>query len=97
MSKRIMTKLNIFSFAVFLIFGINKLHADKQVHLTQLSKSCMAIESNLPMNHAGHPCSRAYSPNESLWSWLSGDSQSAHLHFLDLTELIQANLHSLSN
>jgi len=96
MSKRIVTKFNVFAFTALLIFGLNKLHTDKEIHLAQLSKSCMAIESNLPMNHSGHPCSRVYSPNESLWSWLSGDSQSAHLHFLDLAELIQANLHSLS-
>lgn len=96
MSKRIMTKFNVFAITACLILGLNQLSTNKEIHLTQLSQSCMAIESNLPMNHAGHPCSRIYSPNESLWSWLSGDSQSAHLHFLDLAELIQANLHSLS-
>ncbi len=92
MSKWIMTKFNIFVFAMIIIFTINDAHSDKQEHLTQLSKACMAIDSNLPSNHARHPCSHLYAPNQNIWSWLSGDSQSAQMHFLDLLELIQVNL-----
>ena len=97
MSKRIMTKFNIFAFARIIRFTLNNVHSNKQSHLVQLSQSCMAIDSNLPRNHAGHPCSQLYAPNQNFWSWLSGDSQSAHLHYLDLLELIQINLNSISH
>ena len=97
MSKRIMTKFNIFSLAIILTFGLNTLHTDNQSNLTHISKPCMAIVSKLPKNHSGHPCSNIYAPNQNLWSWLSGDSQSAHFHFLDLLELIQVNLSSFSH
>ncbi len=96
MSKRIMTKFNIFALAMIIIFSLNTAHTNKEEHLAQLTASCMAIKTNLPMNHAGHPCSGVYAPNQNIWSWLSGDSQSAHLHFLDLVELIQANLNVLT-
>jgi len=92
-----MSKFNIFALAIIILFTINQAHTNKQNHIAQLNTACMAIDSNLPKNHAGHPCSHLYSPNQSVLSWLSGDSQSAHLHFLDLLELIQVNLNSLSN
>lgn len=57
-------------------------------HQVDLLKSCMAVESNLPMNHSSHPCSATYMSNQSWWSWVSNDSKSAHLHFLDLIELM---------
>jgi hypothetical protein len=60
---------------------------------TDLLKSCMAEESNLPMNHNNHPCNAAYMPNKSWISWLSNDNKSAHLHFLDLVELLHYSFH----
>jgi|TARA_B110000503_G_scaffold125984_1_gene194122 hypothetical protein len=92
MSKWIMTKFNVFTIVMVFILTLNKVDTDNQVHLAQLSKTCMAVKSNLPMNHLQHPCNHLYAPNQTIWSWLSDDSQSAHLHFLDLVELIQVRV-----
>jgi len=52
----------------------------------------MAIESSLPLSHINHPCYTSHmskNMSSNSWiSWLSGDSKSTHLHFLDLVELI---------
>ena len=97
MSKRIMTTFNALTLTFVLMTGLSAINNEKQQHLAQLSQSCMAIASNLPMNHVGHPCSKIYSPNQNIWSWLSGDSQSVYFHFLDITELIQAKIYYWSN
>jgi hypothetical protein len=87
-----MTKFNIFAFGVCLILALNKVDINNQAHLAQLNESCMAVKSNLPMNHTRHPCNHLYASNQSIWSWLSSDNQSAHLHFLDWVELLQFKL-----
>jgi len=92
MSKQIMTKFNIFAFGVFLILALNKVNTDNRAHLTQLHESCMAVKSNLPMNHTRHPCSHLKTSNQSIWSWLSSDNQSAHLQYLDWVDLLQFKL-----
>lgn len=94
MSKRIMTKLTAFAFTltITLVLTINfKGHLLNSQ--ADLLKSCMAVESNLPMSHSNHPCSAAYMSNKSWLSWLSNDSKSAHLHFLDLVELLHYSFH----
>jgi len=89
MSKRIMTKLTSFTLALTLtlavVFNLNGTTFNNQA---DLFKTCMAVESNLPMNHNNHPCNVAYMSNQSWWSWASSDSKSVHLHFLDLVELM---------
>jgi len=94
MSKRIMTKLKTFTFAltVTLAVAVNFSSANFN-NQSDLLKSCMAVESNLPMNHSNHPCNAAYMPNKSWISWLSNDNKSAHLHFLDLVELLHYSFH----
>jgi hypothetical protein len=62
---------------------------DQSAHVS----SCLTLESNLPMNHTSHPCNAVYMPNKSWISWLSNDNNSAHLHFLDLIELLHYSFH----
>jgi hypothetical protein len=78
-----------FAFALTLItlFSFNN-NVDSLNSQAQLLNSCMAVESNLPMNHTNHPCYTSSMSNQSWLSWLSGGSESTHLHFLDLIELI---------
>jgi len=89
MSKRMMTKLSSFAFALAMTFTIaSDVTNTTLTHQAKLLKSCMAMKSNLPMNHNNHPCNATYHTNQSWWSWASSDSQSVHLHFLDLVELM---------
>ena len=89
MSKRIMTKLTTFALALTFTFVVavnySSTHFNNQANVLA---SCMAVKSNLPMNHSSHPCNAVYMSNKSWVSWLSNDSKSAHLHFLDLVELL---------
>lgn len=94
MSKRIMTKLKTFALALTItltvIVNVSGSHFSSQADLLA---SCMAVKSNLPMNHSSHPCKAAYMSNKSWVSWLSNDNKSAHLHFLDLVELLHYSFH----
>ena len=92
MSKAMMTKVSSFSFALTLTLVVT-INLNDRVFTKQsgLLKSCMAVKSNLPMNHNNHPCNAVYMPNQSWWSWVSNDSKSVHLHFLDLVELMHHN------
>ena len=101
MSKRTMTtfsiqKLKQLSFAFILtlvfLFSLNK-QTDQQNLQAQHLKFCMAVQSNLPMNHINHPCYINNMSNKSWISWLSGESKSTHLHFLDFVELIHYSFH----
>jgi hypothetical protein len=96
MSKRMMTNVSFsklkqlsfaFSFTVITLFCVNK-YSDEQNTQAQRLSSCMTIESNLPLNHANHPCFTSNVPSRSWLSWLSGENKSTHVHFLDLAELI---------
>jgi len=87
MSKRMMTTFISFTFA-FMITLVVTINSSALINQTNLSNSCMAVESKLPMNHSNHPCNVAYLSNQSWWSWASSDSKSVHLHFLDLIELM---------
>lgn len=91
MSKRIMTKLTALALTMTLLVtvNLNGYAFNKQTDLTP----CMTVKSNLPMNHSNHPCNAVYMPNKSWLSWLSNDSKSAHLHFLDLIELLHYSFH----
>jgi len=60
---------------------------------SDLLKSCMVVESSLPMNHSNHPCNSTYMSNKSWISWLSSDNKSANFHFLDLVELLHYSFH----
>ncbi len=94
MSKRTMTKLSTFALTLTLTFTISATINSRSFNTqADLLKSCMAVESNLPMNHSSHPCNAAYMPNKSWLSWLSNDNKSAHLHFLDLVELLHYSFH----
>jgi len=101
MSKRIMTNAALskvkhlsfaFTFTLVTLFTLNK-YTDTLTSQAQLISSCMAAESNLPMNHVNHPCYATNMPNQSWLSWLSGESKSTHLHFLDFAELIHYSFH----
>ncbi len=76
-----------FSLTFIALFFIsnNTAHQDLQV---QLPSSCMAIDSSLPMHDASHACTVSNMSAKSWISWLSGESKSTHLHFIDLMELI---------
>lgn len=89
MSKRIMTKLKSFIIILTIVLAISSNFS--AANLTSESNSlenCMAVESSLPMNHSNHPCAATHMPNQSWLSWLKNDRKSAHLHFLDLVELL---------
>jgi len=84
-----MTKLKTFTLAltVTLAVMVNFSIANSN-NQPNLLKSCMVVESSLPMNHSNHPCNSTYMSNKSWISWLSNENKSAHLHFLDLVELL---------
>lgn len=94
MSNGIMTKLKTFTLALSLTLAVSiNFSAHTFNNQTDLLTSCMAVESNLPTNHSRHPCSAVYMQNKSWLSWLSNDNKSAHLHFLDLVELLHYSFH----
>lgn len=94
MSRRIMTKLSTFALTltIALVLTVN-FKSNTFNSQVDLLKPCMAIKSNLPMNHSNHPCSAVYMSNKSWLSWLSNENKSAHLHFLDLVELLHYSFH----
>ncbi|MBL4941720.1 MAG: hypothetical protein JKY81_08650 [Colwellia sp.] len=94
MSKRMMTKLATFTFALTMTLAVTiNFSSHTFTNQTDLLTSCMAAKSNLPMNHSNHPCNAIYMQNKSWASWLSNDTKSAHLHFLDLVELLHYSFH----
>jgi len=94
MSKRSMTKLTTFALALIITLATSiNFSSANYSRQTDLLASCMAVESNLPTNHSSHPCNATYMPNKSWLSWLSNDKKSAHLHFLDLVELLHYSFH----
>ncbi len=94
MSKRKMTKSATFALTLTATLAITtNFSATSFSNQSDLLKSCMAEKSNLPMNHNNHPCNAAYMSNKSWVSWLSNENKSAHLHFLDLVELLHYSLH----
>jgi len=97
MSKRMMTKYKHLLLTAILVtttaIALNTHIFDSSSIQAQLLSSCMAEQSNLPMNHINHPCHATYMSNQSWWSLLSGDSPSAHFFYLDLVELIQRSVH----
>jgi len=94
MSKWIMTKLASFTLSILLTLTVSVNLSDYTFDgQIDLLSSCMAVESNLPMNHSGHPCNAVYMQNKSWLSWASNDKKSAHLHFLDLVELLHYSFH----
>ena len=74
---------------VFLFVYNNEI--DNTVDQNQFFNTCMALESNLPMSHANHPCRVTYMSNKSWLSWASNNNESFHLHFLDLIELMHSS------
>lgn len=94
MSKRIMTKLKTFTLTLVITLAVTvNLNITNFNNQSDLLTSCMAVESNLPMSHSNHPCSATYMSNKSWISWISNDNKSAHLHFLDLVELLHYSFH----
>ena len=96
MTTTILSKLNKLTFAIIftfvMLFSLSK-YNEQQNFKIKLLGSCMTIESKLPMNHANHPCRGRHEFNKSWLAWLSGDSKSTHLHFLDLAELLHYSFH----
>ena len=89
-----MTKLKNFALALTVTFAVTANFSVANLsNQSDLLKSCMAVESNLPMNHSSHPCNATYMSNKSWISWLSNNNNSAHLHFLDLVELLHYSFH----
>ena len=94
MSRRIMTKLTNFTLALTITLTISiNFNGHAFSSQADLLSSCMAVESNLPVNHRRHPCNAVYMSNKSWVSWLSNENKSAHLHFLDLVELLHYSFH----
>ncbi len=94
MSKRIMTKLSTLALTLAITLAVTvNFSSANFINQSDLLSSCMAVESNLPMNHSNHPCNAAYMPNKSWVSWISNDNKSTHLHFLDLVELLHYSFH----
>ena len=99
MSKWTMTKLKTllltlaFTFLITLNFTSGRFTTDIFSSQSGLLTSCMAVESNLPTSHSNHPCHATYMSNKSWLSWLANDNKSAHLHFLDLVELLHYTFH----
>ena len=89
-SSKFMQLTFAFTLTLVTLFSLTQ-YSDKQI--SQLPNTCMADESNLPMNHVKHPCQVSNMSNKSWLSWLSGDSKTTHLHFLDLVELIHYSFH----
>jgi len=89
-----MTKFKTFSLALTMTLAVSVNFSGHTINdQNDLLKSCMAVESNLPMNHSNHPCNGVYMQNKSWLSWFSNDNKSAHLHFLDLVELLHYSFH----
>lgn len=89
-----MTKLKTFTLALAVTLAVTvNFNITNFNNQSDLLTSCMAVESNLPMSHNNHPCNAAYMSNKSWISWFSNDSKSAHLHFLDLVELLHYSFH----
>lgn len=89
MSKTLITKLTtialILTITLVLTLNINNNTFNSHAHI---AKPCMTIESKLPINHNTHPCNGVSIPNNNWLSWLTNKNKSAHLHFLDLVELL---------
>ncbi len=96
MTNNFLVKFKQLSFAFALtfitLFTLSSF-SDNQNIQAKLLTSCMAVESNLPMNNINHPCHTTSMSSKSWISWLSGESKSTHLHFLDLVELIHYSFH----
>jgi hypothetical protein len=94
MSKQIINKFTTFALAltITLVLTVN-FNGNSFSNQADLLKSCRAVESNLPINHRNHPCNTVYMSNKNWLSWLSNDNKSAHLHFLDLVELLHYSFH----
>lgn len=94
MSKWIMTKKKLLLLSVTLsltlMLGINSYN--NNIKYAEMN-ACLSTASHLPMNSPSHPCFKYKTSSNSWLAWVSGDSPSAYLHFLDLTELIQRTLH----
>ncbi len=94
MSKRNTTRLTTFALTLTITLAVTtSFNTAKISNQSNLLNSCMAVESSLPMNHNNHPCNATYMSNKSWLSWLSNDNKSAHLHFLDLVELLHYSFH----
>jgi len=89
MSKRIMTKLLVFTFTVSIAF-MGSMHFDSALKAkTGFLVSCVTNESSLPLTHQQHPCNAVTMQNIS-WSSLLFSNKPAQVHFLDLLELLHA-------
>lgn len=75
------------SIALVLAISLNNYHTI-QVKQAYNLEACTAIETSLPRNHNSHPCQTVYADSPNWLSWLSGESKTPQLHFLDLVELI---------
>ena len=96
MTNNFLVKFKQLSFAfalTFITLYTLSSFSDNQNIQAKLLTSCMAVESNLPMNNINHPCHTTSMSSKSWISWLSGESKSTHLHFLDLVELIHYSFH----
>jgi len=89
MSKRIMTKLLLFTFTLSVAF-LSSMHFDSAIKAkTALLVSCVTNQSSLPLAHHQHPCKAVAMDNIS-WTSLLFSKKPAQVHFLDLLELLHA-------
>jgi len=92
MLKRKSFKRLFFALALILSYSSSLVYNSVQSEQAQIFNACMAINSDLPVNHSNHPCQAHYLSNQSWWAWFKGGSHSAHFHFLDLVELLHQSI-----
>jgi hypothetical protein len=73
------------------VFTLNVLMSNSYL-LDSRSNSCPSNRSHLVINTMESVCQQSDVTINSWLSWLAGDSQSSHLHFLDLLELLHYTL-----
>jgi hypothetical protein len=99
MSKWMMTnlitkKLKICSIALTLTLAVTiSFNADNFNNQSTSVTTCIGIDLPTLTNHNNFQCHASYKANKSWLSWLANDSKSAHLHFLDLVELLHYSFH----
>ena len=93
MAHRTQIKLITLTFITTLVTGlVLKLFMSNTYLLDPLTNSCPSNQSHLVINTMDSVCQQGDVTINSWLSWFAGGSQSPHLHFLDLLELLHHTL-----
>lgn len=84
--------ITLLAIIITVILSTFKLTLNNEYLTTSLSNTCTLKQSALNIGKMNHVCQQANMANNSWISWLSGDSKSTYLHFLDLVELVHNTL-----